>query len=55
MTMPVTTLRALCEQHAPSDIDFLKIDVEGAERAVIEGGDWRRFRPKSSSWRRSPR
>jgi FkbM family methyltransferase len=46
MIMPVTTLRALCEQHAPSDIDFLKIDVEGAERAVIEGGDWRRFRPK---------
>jgi FkbM family methyltransferase len=46
MTMPVTTLRALCEQHAPAAIDFLKIDVEGAERAVIEGGDWQRFRPK---------
>jgi FkbM family methyltransferase len=46
MTMPVATLRALCEQHAPAEIDFLKIDVEGAERAVIEGGDWQRFRPK---------
>lgn len=46
MTMPVTTLRALCEQHAPTEIDFLKVDVEGAERAVIEGGDWQRFRPK---------
>jgi FkbM family methyltransferase len=46
MTMPVTTLRALCEQHSPADIDFLKVDVEGAERAVIEGGDWRCFRPK---------
>lgn len=46
MTMPVTTLAALCEQHAQGDIDFLKVDVEGAERAVIEGGDWRRFRPR---------
>jgi FkbM family methyltransferase len=46
MTVPVTTLRALCEQHAPAAIDFLKIDVEGAEREVLLGGDWRRFRPK---------
>jgi FkbM family methyltransferase len=46
MIMPVTTLRTLAEQHASTDIDFLKIDVEGAEGAVIEGGDWRRFRPK---------
>jgi FkbM family methyltransferase len=46
MTMPVTTLRTVCERHAPEAIDFLKVDVEGAERTVIEGGDWRRFRPK---------
>jgi FkbM family methyltransferase len=46
MTVPVTTLRALCEQHAPAAIDFLKIDVEGAEREVLLGGDWQRFRPK---------
>jgi len=26
-------------------IDFLKIDVEGAEGEVIAGGDWKRFRP----------
>ena len=39
-------LRALCEQHAPAPIDFLKIDVEGAERDVLLGGDWQRFRPK---------
>ena len=45
-TVPVTTLRALCEQHASVAIDFLKIDVEGAEREVLLGGDWRRFRPK---------
>lgn len=46
MTMPVTTLRALCEQHAPAAIDFLKVDVEGAEPDVLAGGDWQRFRPK---------
>jgi len=46
MTVPVTTLQALCEQHAPTAIDFLKVDVEGAEREVLLGGDWRRFRPK---------
>jgi FkbM family methyltransferase len=46
MTVPVTTLRTLCEQHAPAAIDFLKVDVEGAEPDVLAGGDWRRFRPK---------
>jgi FkbM family methyltransferase len=46
MTMPVTTLHALCEQYAPTTIDFLKIDVEGAELAVLAGGDFKRFRPK---------
>ena len=28
------------------EIDFLKVDVEGAERDVLAGADWRRFRPK---------
>ena len=46
MTMPVTSLASLCEQHAPAAFEFLKIDVEGAEDAVIRGGDWKRFRPK---------
>jgi FkbM family methyltransferase len=45
-SVPMTTLRAVCEQFAPAEIDFLKIDVEGAERAVLEGNDWQRFRPK---------
>jgi FkbM family methyltransferase len=44
--MPVTTLKAVCRRHAPAQIDFLKIDVEGAEQAVLEGNDWARFRPK---------
>src|SRR5436190_13360710 len=46
MQMPVTTLRTLCERHAPAEIDFLKIDVEGAEHAVLAGNDFERFRPK---------
>ena len=44
--VPVTTLRALCREHARAEIDFLKIDVEGAEQAVLEGNDWARCRPK---------
>lgn len=44
--LPVLTLQQLCEQHAPSAIDFLKVDVEGLEGDVLRGGDWRRFRPK---------
>ena len=44
--VPVTTLRAVCSQYASKQIDFLKIDVEGAEQAVLEGNDWGRFRPK---------
>src|SRR5262249_19352611 len=39
LTGPVTTLRALCEAHAPAAFDFLKIDVEGAEADVILNGD----------------
>jgi FkbM family methyltransferase len=38
-------LAAICEEYAPRDVHFLKIDVEGAERAVLEGCDFRRFRP----------
>src|ERR1700759_4819395 len=46
MTMPIATLATLCEHQAPPVIDFLKIDVEGAEHAVLAGNDWTRFRPK---------
>ena len=38
-------LRAVCQQHAPKDIHFLKIDVEGFERDVLQGMDFVRFRP----------
>ncbi|HRF07304.1 MAG TPA: FkbM family methyltransferase [Xanthobacteraceae bacterium] len=46
LTLPVTTLAALCRKHQPQAIDFLKIDVEGAEKDVLEGGDWKAFRPR---------
>ena len=42
----VLTLVSLCETHEVEEIDFLKVDVEGAERDVLAGADWRRFRPK---------
>ena len=44
--VPVITLAKLCEQHNVGQIDFLKIDVEGAEKDVLLGGDWNRYRPR---------
>ena len=44
--LPVMTLAELCERHELRAIDFLKVDVEGAESDVLAGGDWQRFRPK---------
>jgi FkbM family methyltransferase len=42
---PITTLAEICERHSLVSVDFLKIDVEGGEGAVLRGGDWKRFRP----------
>ena len=42
----ITTLKDICDTHVRSAIDFLKIDVEGWERHVIEGGDWANYLPK---------
>jgi len=43
-----TTLRQICETYVQTgtSIDFLKIDVEGLERQVLEGADFANFRPK---------
>ncbi|MGD9669781.1 MAG: FkbM family methyltransferase [Hyphomicrobiaceae bacterium] len=43
---PMLTLAALCENYRMDRIDFLKIDVEGAEADVLAGNDWNRFRPR---------
>ena len=44
-SVKMLTLVAICEQHAPEEIHFLKIDVEGAEAPVLAGNDWSRNRP----------
>ncbi len=41
----MATLAEICTQHAPPTIHFLKIDVEGSERDVLLGADFRTFRP----------
>nr|VFK39968.1 MAG: methyltransferase, FkbM family [Candidatus Kentron sp. TC] len=43
----VTTLNALWQRYVPADkeVHFLKIDVEGSERAVLAGNDWIGNRP----------
>lgn len=39
------TLNAVFRAHAPKDVHFLKVDVEGAEAAVLRSLDLSRFRP----------
>jgi FkbM family methyltransferase len=45
--VPTLTLKELCEHHAAGrTIDFLKIDVEGAEADVVASADWAAHRPR---------
>jgi FkbM family methyltransferase len=44
-TIEVRQLAEICDEHAESEIHFLKIDVEGAERDVLRGMDFSRYRP----------
>jgi FkbM family methyltransferase len=43
----LTTLAKIYEKFADdvTDVHFLKIDVEGMEKAVLEGNNWQRYRP----------
>jgi FkbM family methyltransferase len=45
-TVPTLTLAQICERHADATIDFLSVDVEGHEREVLAGGDWKKWRPR---------
>jgi FkbM family methyltransferase len=45
--VPMITLAELCRKHGLREIDFLKVDVEGAEADVPKSGDWKAFRPKA--------
>lgn len=44
--VPVRTLRSICAEQSVREIDFMSIDVEGYERQVLSGADWRRWRPR---------
>ena len=43
--VPMQTLARIFDEHARGDVHFLKIDVEGAEAAVLAGADFARHRP----------
>lgn len=43
--VPLRTLAEVWDQHAPRDVHFLKIDVEGLEKDVLSGADFTRHRP----------
>lgn len=47
-SVPVWRLDDLLTEYLPRDqkIDFLSIDVEGMDLAVLRSGDWVRFRPR---------
>jgi FkbM family methyltransferase len=44
--VPVMTLAQVCEQYVRQPIDFLSIDAEMHEQAIIEGQDWKRWRAR---------
>jgi FkbM family methyltransferase len=43
--IPVRTLTDICKEYNIEDIHFLKIDVEGAEKLVIQGVDFNSINP----------
>ncbi len=43
----VIRLSDLCDMHVKDRvIDFMKIDVEGGELGVLQGGNWGKYRPR---------
>lgn len=44
--LPMRRLQSLTTQHGITHVDFLKIDVEGAEADVLAGADWTICRPR---------
>lgn len=44
--VPTRTLAGVMAEYKVTSVQFLKIDVEGYEYEVIEGNDWKRFRPE---------
>jgi FkbM family methyltransferase len=44
--VPVVTLNSVLDQRKPGQIDFMNIDVEGRERAVLTSIDLHKYRPR---------
>lgn len=42
----VIPLAEITGRYVRGEVDFLKVDVEGAERNVITSAEWRAFRPR---------
>lgn len=45
LTVPQRRLTEICEEYATGEIHFLKIDVEGFEKSVIDGMNFSKYRP----------
>jgi FkbM family methyltransferase len=45
VSLPIRPLSVVLDEAGSPNVDFLKIDVEGAEADVLEGMDWTRHRP----------
>jgi FkbM family methyltransferase len=45
--VPCDTLEAIVQAHAGGrPVDFVKVDAEGAEAAIVDSTNWRRLRPR---------
>ncbi len=46
--LPVRRLDAILNEHLPAGrtLDFLNVDVEGLDLAVVRSNDWTRYRPR---------
>jgi FkbM family methyltransferase len=44
-SVPTRSLAEICREYVQGEIHFLKIDAEGSEYRVLQGGDFARYRP----------
>lgn len=45
-SVTIRTLRDIFKEYDVTDIDFLKVDVEGLEYEVLKSNDWTKWKPK---------
>lgn len=48
LQIPIVTLKQVLDEHLPSgtQIDFMTIDAEGFDHAIISSNDWSLYRPR---------